>query len=117
MFGTLRVTYVDGREVDVVTRQSDAVRYEEHFRKPASSVFTEEVDQNGQVVFERDKQGNKTVPKTTVWTTGLYFCAWLAVRRDGEPLEFNEWCDTVTMVAVESAPKGSTSPKSRSRSQ
>lgn len=74
----LRITYLDGSAVEVVTAAADSVRFEEKYQRTIAELGT------GKARY-----------------TDLVFLSWAAVHRTKQtPLEFDQWIDTVDEVTV-----------------
>lgn len=72
---SLRVSYLDGSAVDVVTSAADLVRFEEAFSRSIAKLETE------------------------LRFTDLAWLAWHALKRQGKTgLDFDAWIDTLDSV-------------------
>lgn len=78
MFDNMKITHTDGTVVECSGRNSDVVRFERQFKQPASTIF----DDGG------------------LYTEHLWFFGWLAEGRERDVPGFDEWMDSVELVAI-----------------
>lgn len=77
----LQISFIDGSTAEVSTTAADYIKFETHFDKSISALGSD------------------------VRLTYMFFLAWAAQKRGkGTDLSFEEWSETVAMVA-ESSPK------------
>ncbi len=79
MFAKYRITFEDGKVIEPTGRKADAIRFERHFKLPASAMFTDD----------------------GIRQEHLWFYGWTAARRlDPDTIGFDDWIDLVESVEI-----------------